>query len=128
MIPTSDLRKLALARIADAKVLLAAGRFDGAGYLCGYAVEFTLKARICKTLKWPGYPDDKKGYQTFKTHDLDMLLNLSGREQVVKLKLFAEWNSVKTWNPEMRYQPVGSLSSIRVQQMIVAAKSIYRKL
>ena len=34
----------------SAKALLAAGRFDGATYLCGYAVEVSLEERICRVL------------------------------------------------------------------------------
>ncbi|MCB0065385.1 MAG: HEPN domain-containing protein [Caldilineaceae bacterium] len=69
------------ARLEDAEVLLAANRYDGAMYLCGYAVELALKARICRTLKWAGYPSTRKefeGYQSLRTHDLKVLLHLSG--------------------------------------------------
>ena len=83
MIATRDLRTIARARLRDAQVLLRAKRFDGAWYLCGYAVELALKARICRTLKWPGFPEsaqDFKGLQSVKTHDLDILLRFSGVE------------------------------------------------
>jgi hypothetical protein len=40
MIPVGELHGIARARIEDAKVLLRAGRFDGATHLCGYAVEW----------------------------------------------------------------------------------------
>ena len=83
MISTKDLRTIARARLRDAQVLLRAKRFDGAWYLCGYAVELALKARICRTLKWPGFPEsaqDFKGLQSVKTHDLDILLRFSGVE------------------------------------------------
>jgi len=83
MIATRDLRTIVRARLRDAQVLLRAKRFDGAWYLCGYAVELALKARICRTLKWPGFPEsaqDFKGLQSVKTHDLDILLRFSGVE------------------------------------------------
>ena len=83
MISTKDLRTIARARLRDAQVLLRSKRFDGAWYLCGYAVELALKARICRTLKWPGFPEsaqDFKGLQSVKTHDLDILLRFSGVE------------------------------------------------
>jgi hypothetical protein len=60
MIPTKDLKSIARARFRDAQVLLRARRFEGAFYLCGYAVELALKARICRTLKWAGFPDSRK--------------------------------------------------------------------
>jgi hypothetical protein len=68
-----DLRAIARARLRDAQALLAAKRFDAASYLCGYAVEIALKARICKTLGWDGFPQTAKefrGFQSVKTHDL----------------------------------------------------------
>ena len=49
MILVAELDSIARARIEDAKALLTAGRFDGATYLCGYAVELALKSRICRT-------------------------------------------------------------------------------
>ena len=107
MIATRDLRTIARARLRDAQVLLRAKRFDGAWYLCGYAVELALKARICRTLKWPGFPEsaqDFKGLQSVKTHDLEILLRFSGVEDRVRAKHAAEWSVVLDWNPEKRYQ------------------------
>lgn len=51
MISTQELKKIAAARLRDAEILYQGKRYDGAFYLCGYAVELTLKAKICKTLK-----------------------------------------------------------------------------
>ena len=48
MIPVAELDNIARARLEDAKTLLAASRFDGATYLCGYAVEVALKARTAQ--------------------------------------------------------------------------------
>jgi HEPN domain-containing protein len=90
MVPIADLRKIAKGRLVDADVLFQAGRYDGAIYLCGYAVEIALKARICRTLKWPGYPSNFTGYLSFKTHNLDILLHLSGVEAKIKSKYLAE--------------------------------------
>jgi len=50
VIPVAELDKLAQARLDDAQALLAANRYDGATYLCGYAVEMALKARTCRVL------------------------------------------------------------------------------
>ena len=81
MISTQDLRAIARARLRDAQVLLRAKRFDGAFYHCGYAVELALKARICRTLKWYGFPEtaqDFKGFQLLRIHDVEILLGFSG--------------------------------------------------
>jgi hypothetical protein len=99
MVSIVKLRRMARGRLRDAEVLLAAGRYDGAMYLCGYAIEAALKARICRVLKWPGYPSTRKefeGYQSFRTHDLDILLHLSGTEDKIKTNHLAEWSIVTT--------------------------------
>jgi HEPN domain len=86
ILPT-ELRTIARARLRDAEALLIAGRYDGSVYLCGYAVEIALKARVCRALKWDGFPSTNKefeGYYSFRTHNLDVLLHLSGAE--VKMK------------------------------------------
>jgi len=127
MITTAELQRIAEARIEDAEILCRSGRYDGAIYLCGYAVEIALKARICKTLTWKGYPSTRKefqNYQTFKTHDLDVLLSLSNVESKVKTNLLAEWSAVATWDPEVRYKPIGSANKQDVEFMIESVKAL----
>jgi hypothetical protein len=51
-----EIEKIVHARIEDARILYEASRFDGSIYLCGYAIELGLKARICRTLQWDEYP------------------------------------------------------------------------
>jgi hypothetical protein len=131
LLTAADLKALARARLADAKALLQASRFDGSAYLCGYSVELALKARACKALKWTHFPEkpgEVRRLETFKTHDLDILLRLSGREQYIKVNLFAEWTVVSQWNPESRYQPVGTVTAATAQGMISAAQKILAKL
>ena len=97
MIPVAELDNIARARIEDAKALLTSGRFDGAIYLCGYAVEVALKARICRTLNWAEFPStggEFQAYRSFQTHELDVLLRLSGQEARLKQNHFASWNAV----------------------------------
>jgi hypothetical protein len=66
MIPRRELRRLAFARLKDARALYAAGRYDAALYLCGYAVEIALKARICRTLRWEGFPQTRKQFRALR--------------------------------------------------------------
>src|SRR5712692_8238276 len=111
MIPRSDLRNIARARLRDSEVLFDRGRYDGAIYLCGYAVELALKARICRTLNWPGFPSTRAefaSYQSFRTHSLEVLLTLSGWEQKIKSRYPTEWSVVADWDPELRYATVGT--------------------
>jgi hypothetical protein len=131
VITPQDLKLIASARVKDAHALMLARRYDGAIYLTGYGVELALKARICRTLHWGGYPDttaEFKLLQSFRTHDLDLLLRLSGRETRIKTKYFAEWSAVAQWSPDARYRLVGSANETDTRQMIEAAKILVRHL
>ena len=86
-----------------------------------------LKARICRTLKWTGFPNavqDFKGLQSLKTHDLEILLRLSGVEARVRAKQLAEWSVVLGWTPEKRYQPIGKSTQQEATEMVAAAKGL----
>jgi HEPN domain-containing protein len=115
------------ARYKDAEVLLASKRFDGAVYLCGYAVELGLKARICRTLQWDEYPTGQN-YKSFKTHDLDILLHLTGLEDKIKLKHMTDWSIVAQWNPEARYKTIGSISESDAIDMLESTKELLKQL
>ena len=131
MLLTPEVRRIAVARLRDAKVLLEAKRYDGAVYLCGYAVELALKARICKTLKWKGYPETKGEFDrlaSFKVHDLDVLLRLTGREAIVRAGFLAEWSAVAGWNPEARYKIIGSANAQDANSMLESASVLLKKL
>lgn len=131
MISTKELRQIAEARLKDAAALVGARRYDGAVYLCGYAIELALKARICRTLRWTGYPSttsEFKNYQSFRVHDLDVLLHLTGRENMIKTTHFAEWSAVAQWNPSARYQAIGTAQRSDAELMIKSARTLLRKL
>lgn len=100
-------------------------------YICGYAVEVALKARICKTLRWAGYPSTRKEFEkkeTFRTHDLDLLLELSGIEEKIKRNFIAEWSTIGSWEPSARYRPIGSATKQDVELMIESTKILVSKL
>ena len=122
-----EIEEIVQARLKDAEVLLEASRFDGSVYLCGYAIELGLKARICRILQWDEYPTSGK-YNTFKTHDLDVLLHLTGLEDKVKLKYMTEWSIVAQWNPEARYKPIGSVKEDDAKDMLDSAKELIKQL
>ena len=131
MITRSDLTKIARARLGDAEVLHRSHRYDGAIYLCGYAVEIALKARICRTLSWSEYPStggEFQNYQSFRTHNRHVLLRLSGIEERVKTTLFTEWSAVAAWDPEARYKPIGSATRQATALMIASARVLLRAL
>ena len=127
MLKRQELRKIAQARLRDAEVLLRAKRYDGAFYLCGYALEVALKARVCTSLRWHEFPataGEFQGLTSFKTHDLDILLLLSGREQQVRSKHATDWAVVVEWDPEARYRPIGSATRQQTKDMIDAVARI----
>lgn len=127
MIPVEELEKIARARLDDAKALLAAGRFDGAIYLCGYAVEAALKARICRVLNWadfPGTSGEFQAYRSFQTHELDILLRLSGQEARIKKDHFNPWNAVAVWKSDSRYNVVGTARQADAKTMMGAADGL----
>lgn len=129
MIPIAELDRIAQARLDDAKALLTANRYDGATYLCGYAVEVALKARICRVLNWLAFPStggEFQGYKSFQTHDLDVLLRLSGQEPRVKQQTFALWNAVVVWKPDSRYSIVGTAQKSDADAMIQAAEQLIK--
>lgn len=130
MITLETLQNLSRDRLDDAKALYKAGRYDGAFYICGYAVELGLKKKICETLKWDGYPDSDKEFgqlKSFKTHGLETLLHLSGVENQIKEEMFTEWSIVVSWNTDIRYS-----SQKRTEQnaklLLESAEALLKKL
>ena len=125
MISRQDLRRIARARLKEAEVLLSAGQYDGAVYLCGYAVEVALKARICRHLKWAGFPQSSKefdGLQALKTHDFKVLIKFTGMDDKVRQLHFQEWNLLLGWTPEVRYAPIGTATRRDAEVMIESAR------
>jgi HEPN domain-containing protein len=123
VIERGELRKLARGRLKDAQTLFESKRYDGSVYLCGYAIELALKARICRTLKWTHFSETRRefrGLESFRTHDLDILIQLTGVEANVKGKSLAEWSVVTEWDPQLRYQAVGTAIRSYAENMIEA--------
>ncbi|HKL01763.1 MAG TPA: hypothetical protein VJ943_16035, partial [Desulfotignum sp.] len=67
-------------------------------------------------------------YSTFKTHDLDVLLHLTGLEDTVKLQYMTEWSIVAQWNPEARYKPIGSVKEADAKDMLDSVKELIKLL
>lgn len=106
------LQDLAEARAAEAGALIAAGLWDGAYYLAGYAVELGLKACILARVAGEGIIFDEgrmKFGEECWTHDLNELVGLAGltpglnsfrRGNPVRVKY---WEAIKDWKPGSRY-------------------------
>lgn len=136
MIKIADIRHMAKNRLEDSEILYRAMRYDGSYYLCGYVVELGLKYRICRTLDWDAYfetnkefkPKDTTGYNSFKTHNLDVLLKLSGVEKNIRTNFITEWSIVRLWNSEKRYQPVGTIKPIDAKIILKSSKILLKEL
>ena len=131
MLTSAQLTGIARARIKDAAVLLSRRRFDACVYLSVYAVEAALKARIIRSLRWAGFPDSPnewKGMGSLKTHDFEILLSFTRRRDAITVRYAAEWSVVRTWQPELRYVPVGSATLVSARVMFESARSISRAL
>ncbi len=126
MIAIAELRSLSLTRLDESDSLLHNGFFDGTIYLCGYAVELALKAKICDTLKWrefPLTPNEFREYQTFRTHDLEVLLHLSSIELTLTKSYLSEWSVVSAWNPEARYR-LKNTKQEAAEEMVSSARTL----
>ncbi len=105
-----DFQKLADERIADAEALLQAGRFGGAYYCSGLAVECALKARIASRTNTFDFPDLRRA-QNSRQHDLERLVETAELKSILDQQMAASarfrvnWNTVKQWQIETRYDP-----------------------
>ena len=123
----NDLDALAQERLDDANALLAAGRPTGAYYICGYAIELKLKARMCRVLHWPAYPPPSAPgdvARALKTHKLPVLLMLSGLETTIPVSHPAEWGVVARWDSEQRYKSAAAVTAQDAQTMITATATL----
>ena len=98
-------------RWKDAKCLHNAGRFQGAIYLCGYALECELKHCICRARRVSRMEESEA-----KSLGHDLLRSLTAADLARQLKLrrelFAAFHRVNNrWSTEIRYS--GAMSSER---------------
>jgi hypothetical protein len=104
----TDLQKLSLVRIREAKILCLAGEFSGAYYLAGYAVECALKACIAKGVQRYDFPDKSLAHESY-SHDLDKLVKLAKLNSELETatraspRLEASWDLAKSWTEKSRY-------------------------
>ncbi len=119
----ADLQALAEMRIADAKALLDTGRFAGAYYLAGYALECAIKAFVAKQTNQFDFPDKTLVEKVYK-HDPEALIRGAGLEQTLTDEMdkdgqFAvNWAEAKTWSEKSRYSP--TVDKQKAQDLIAA--------
>lgn len=129
MISKKDLYDLAKCRFNEAKILQTNHMPEGAVYLCGYALELILKRKIVEVLDWDGYPDtdqEFKGLGSFKIHDPERLLMLSGLEKKMKAdnNIWAKWQIASVWDSEMRYKPIGKTTDADALKVLEATRQV----
>lgn len=88
----------------DARALLEAGRWAGAYYMIGYAVECALKAAIARRTKEFDFPDKHVANEAW-SHRPGQLLKLTDTKPPPQdSKLGLHWEAVRDWNEESRYE------------------------
>lgn len=134
MLGKQELQKIARSRLAEAKILRQRRRFDGAVYLCGYAIEIGFKCRIAdKITQWRGFPETDAEFSLTnkaKTHDLVVLRKLAELEDDFRndATLAKAWSDIGTWTSDIRYKPIGAATDVDADNVINAAEVILRHL
>lgn len=131
----SNIRKLAWVKFNEAECLFENGYCDWSYYTAGYTIELLLKAGVCKVLGIEDFYDENgeilkalKYPQTFKSHDFDQLLMLSGvyvrlRKEADADDLFkADWLTVCEWSEGSRY--LTGKTQQNVQSFLILVKKI----
>jgi len=112
IITKAEFQEMAEQRQEEAKTLLDQGRWNGAYYLAGYAVELALKACIIKTLLATDAFSDKEFSKNCYTHAVVKLVGLAKLEGARKTAmdadpdLLANWALARDWSEEKRYHRI----------------------
>lgn len=117
-----DFQQLAFIKIKEANALYRRKLYHGAFYLAGYALEFSLKAAVCKNLKMDDFFEDKPRndpsklkegiLEKFKTHDYRMLIILAGlyrqleEDKQKDVNFDINWSHIEqmNWSEICRYE------------------------
>jgi HEPN domain-containing protein len=105
----NDFQELAEVRIEEAIALLTAGKYDGAYYLAGYAVECGLKACVAKLTNQHDFPPKPRSIHDYYSHEIEKLVKTGGMmaqrdaDANADPDLEANWSVVKDWTEESRY-------------------------
>lgn len=121
----SELQQISQTRLTEARTLFAAGLYDGASYLAGYAVETALKACICKLLDEDFPPGSGEVAKVYRTHRFDDLILLAGLRKQLALKTAdvdfqTNWSLVRSWSEAKRYEVIGSSDETKTQELLTA--------
>jgi len=112
IVTKAEFQEMAEHRLAEAKALLDQGKWNGAYYLAGYAVELPLKACIIKTLLATDAFPDKDFSKNCYTHAVVKLVGLAKLEGARKTTMDADpdlltnWALARDWSEEKRYHRI----------------------
>lgn len=109
----------------DAKLLKENARYANAIYLSGYCVELALKYAIAKHLNWNKFYTEQK-FKFLKVHDLEFLVSLTGKE--TEIKQMPEWQIVKQWDEQKRYNDPTQSTAESANTMLIAVKTLVEML
>jgi HEPN domain-containing protein len=126
----ANLRWLAVERLRDARALLATGRWAGAYYLAGYAVECGLKS--CILARVTAAPEVIFAERRFSdqcwTHNLEQLLHVAGLKPQFDLhtatdpELLGNWRVATDWSEASRYDRTSRARAEELYQAIADKK------
>ncbi len=123
----NDFKELAEVRIDEANALFAAGKYDGAFYLAGYAVECALKACAAKLTNEHDFPPKPKSIHDYYSHEIEKLLKTAGltaardSDAAADPDLEANWSVVKDWTEESRYERKSEAQARRLIEAVTDA-------
>lgn len=110
--------------VLDSETLLSAKRYDGAGYLAGYAVECTLKTLIFVETRGGGGGHDLSRLSTKALR----LLSLPGARTASYVKqspITSLSYGPAGWRETLRYEPEGTLSQTDSEAWVSEARRLH---
>ncbi len=110
--------------VLDCEALLGASRYDGAGYLAGYAVECTLK-----TLIWVETRKKGSGGHDLKSLSARALqlacLPAQQTAKYVKGQTVTSLRGPAGWRSTLRYEPEGTVSEADCRAWVSQARRLH---
>ncbi len=128
-----EIRDLAAHRVVEAEYLMQSANNDfsaAAFYLAGYAVELTLKARICELFGKEDFFGTMRGKTStaFKIHDIEELFFLLGATKIYNEQanedIKSAFSTVISWDETTRYKPPKAFERVKVLKFIESVKKL----
>jgi HEPN domain-containing protein len=126
----AEFQELAGVRLEEAKALLDLGKWGGAYYLAGYALELALKACIIKTLMATDAFPDKEFSKNCYTHTVEKLVGLAKLTDARKNAMDADpdleinWTVARDWSEEKRYHRIDKAEAEALYSVIDGAHGV----